>query len=321
MIRPRIPADPSKFLAARSLYDGWNDPNAIGAASGASAAAPTSSDINATPGYGAGGNLGTVDLSSLITQDPFYRQQNLDLDAGGIADAAQRAANIRATLVNWGIIPDLSKSASELGLSDKVLGYLKSDVDPMTQELARKNNEQGLSVSAQLDKNNTDNIRNIRNALAARGMYQSGELGHGLTENEQNYKIARTEGERQALGALSEAVGSFLTSEQERSRQRGEYAMDAASRAAELAGSGEYGGYYGPSGGNTSSPAPAQNQIGWDASLGTPIAGPGLPAGTYTVNGQAWTYDPSSGWRLANQASSPRPYTSTSGLLSGRSSA
>lgn len=249
---------------------------------------------------------GGIDFQSMINSDPFYLQAKADMSAQGVADAASRAAAIKRTLIDWGVIPDVKAAADKLGLSSTALGYFNTDVDERTRQLAAENEAQGLSMHSRLGKANTDNVRAIRNALAARGMYQSGELGYGLTENAQQYKQASTDAEKQVLGNLEEVSGRFVQSERERTRAVAEAMMAAAQRAAMMAGSmgGQTTpGMTTPTGGQTTAGAPltgnanpGPGQIGWNEQTRTPAAGQDLPAGTYFVNGEYWQYDPTRGW-------------------------
>lgn len=191
-----------------------------------------SSDTAAT-----GGGSKPVDFRTLIESDPFYQQTKADLSAQGISDAAQRAQAIKRTLIDWGVIPDTSAVADQLGLSADALGYLKSDVDPRTAEFAAQNEAQGLSRHARLEKANQANIDAIRNQLAARGMYQSGELGYGLTENAQQYKQAATDAEKNVLGTIEDISNRFASSDQQRKRDLANAGVDAAGRVQTATGS------------------------------------------------------------------------------------
>lgn len=278
--------------SAQNIFSNWQSMMGLGGAGGTG------------DGSGSGGS-GPIDFRALIENDPFYRQAKADMSAQGVEDAASRAQAIKRTLIDWGMIPDFKQAADKLGLSQTALGFINSDLDPRAQELAAQNEKEGLSMHSRLEKSNTDNIAAIRNALAARGMYQSGELGHGLTENAQQYKQASTDAEKQVLGNLEEVSGRYVQAERDRQRQLAEAMMAAAQRAALTAGStgsgtgtstGGNGTSTGGNGTQTGTTNPGPGQIGWDPVTRTPSAGTGLAAGTYTVNGEQWTYDPTRGW-------------------------
>lgn len=185
---------------------------------------------------------GSFDYRAMIESDPYYLQAKADMSAQGISDASQRAAALKRALADWGVIPDFAAAGDKMGLSSTALGFLGTDIDDRTRRLAAENEAQGLSMHSRLGKANTDNISAIRNALAARGMYESGELGYGLTENAQSYKQASTDAERQVLGTIEEVSGRFVQSERERTRAVADAMMAAAQRAAMLSGSSDFGG-------------------------------------------------------------------------------
>ena len=172
----------------------------------------------------------TTDLRSLILNDPLFKQAQGDLSAQGVSDASQRAAAIRRLLIDYGLVPDFAKAGANLGLSGAALGFANSDVDALTRELAAKNTAAGLSTKAKLDAANQNNITAIRNALAARGMYQSGELGYGLGENEKQYQQASTDAEKQVLGGIEQAASGYTNAERARQRDLAQYMKDAGDR-------------------------------------------------------------------------------------------
>ena len=204
------------------IFTNWQ--TLMGGGSVAPAAASGAAGSGTTPAQPA------VDYRKLIEDDPYYKQSQADLSAEGIADATQRALAIKKTLIDWGVLPDSSKAADELGLSQDALGYLKSDVDPRTGQFAAQNEAEGLSRHARLAKANQTNVDAIRNQLAARGMYQSGELPFGLEKNAQDYKSASTDAERQVLDTINEIATRFTSGEAGRRRSLTQAQTDAAER-------------------------------------------------------------------------------------------
>lgn len=202
-----------------------------------------------------GGNQPGYNYTDLINQDALFGQQRTDLAAESAADAANRAAAIQRALIQWGVVPDFQAEAGKLGLSPQSLSFLQSDINPGTKELADKNTAEGLSIFARLQKQHKDQIRAIKNALAARGMAKSGEAGYQTGEEEQQYKQQLTDSEQQLLQYITGAIAAFTGAERERNRTLSQYMMDAAGRQANLlgdagsgsSGSGSGGGSGGPS--------------------------------------------------------------------------
>lgn len=178
-----------------------------------------------------------VDYKSLIENDPFYQQAKADYTATGISNAAQRGQAIKKVFIDWGVLPDFTKTAAELGISQDAYDWLKADLaDPNTAQYAATNEAQGLSRHARLDKANTQNIDSIRNALAARGMYQSGELGYGLTENAQQYKQASTDALSNILGTVQDVSNRYAAADQQGRRDLASAGVDAAGRVKDQVG-------------------------------------------------------------------------------------
>jgi hypothetical protein len=203
------------------------------------APAPTSSG-----GSGGGGGGGPVDFGSMIAGDPLLGQGRTDLAAESAADSANRAASVQRALIQYGLVPDFGASATSLGLDPTSLGYLQSDITPGTKTLAEKNTSEGLSIYARLQKVHKDQIRAIKNALAARGMAASGAMGYQLGEEALQYKQQLTDSEQQLLQYIMGAISAFTGAERGRQRTLAQYMMDAAQRQA-----GMYGDAGGGSGG------------------------------------------------------------------------
>lgn len=160
----------------------------------------------------------TPDFQSILRDDPIFSQFRADLSAQGISDAAQRAAATQRALVQFGVVPDFEQAGGQLGLSDQQLSFLRQDVTPQTRALAEESTEEGLSVQARINEQNERNVRQIRNALAARGLLRSGELGHQLGEAQQAFTRAQFDARSQLLDYLGGVQSAFA--EAERMRQR-----------------------------------------------------------------------------------------------------
>src|SRR5262245_31448631 len=109
-------------------------------------------------------------MRQAILTDPLYTQALSDAETQGIADKAQRDAAIQRYYIMYGGHPDLT-----------ALGFDVSGViDPTTQALADAATKSGISTTARLGAQNDTAIASIRNALAARGLGHSGEMGTQL---------------------------------------------------------------------------------------------------------------------------------------------
>lgn len=159
----------------------------------------------------------TPDFESILANDPIFTQFQADLSAQGISDAAQRAAATQRALVQFGAVPNFA--GGNLGLSDQQLSFLQQDVTPRVRELAETSTEEGLSIQARINEQNERNVRQIRNALAARGLLRSGELGHQLGEAQQAFTRAQFDARSQLLDYLSGVQAAFAESERMRQRE------------------------------------------------------------------------------------------------------
>jgi hypothetical protein len=180
-------------------------------------------DISAqTQTGGAGGLPGMPDFASLIANDPLFKQSQADMAAMNIQDEASRNAAINRAVIQFGATPDFGKAQQSLGLD---LGAI---LNPETAGLASQNQ---FSTQAQLNKANTDGIRQIRRSLAARGGLQSGELGYQLNENQTRYGQAQNDATQKLLdyiGGVQSAYTSYQRQQEELQRQA---ALEAAQRA------------------------------------------------------------------------------------------
>ena len=191
---------------------------------------------------GSSGRYGGVDWKSILANDPFQRQLEADLSAESASDSANRKVAIDKALAQFGMVPDFLSQAGSLGLNPDTLKFLQSDVDQSTRDLANKNTQEGLSIYARLQKQNQDNIRNIKRALAARGMAASGESGHQLGEEALRFKQDMTDNEQKLLDYITGVVSAFTQAERGRTRDKANGLMSATERALQLYGMSGDGG-------------------------------------------------------------------------------
>ena len=127
------------------------------------------------PGSGRLPLPGMPDYKGLIEAQlaPF----KLELGAQGTADAATRAAQTQRAFTLFGQVPDPDQLGPGINPD-----FVRSDITPATRQLAQENTDAGLSIAARQAKAFKDQVRQIKNALAARGALRSGEAGHQLQE-------------------------------------------------------------------------------------------------------------------------------------------
>ena len=215
-------------------------------------------------GYGTAGAQGPGATSlpgwqDFLNNDPFWRQFNQDLNAQGIADEAAAKAATQRAIIGFGEAPaDLT-------------GQAASWIDQTTRDLAAQNTAAGLSQKARIDKFNTDQIRQIRNALAARGGLRSGEFGYQLKENQGAYERAQYDS-RQALTDTMMGIQAGLAAAQRQAAMARAQALGSVvNNYYGGGGGGGTGGTGGGGGGTPSAPVatpPASGQ--YSAQYGTP---------------------------------------------------
>lgn len=170
----------------------------------------------------------TPDYKSLIANDPGLLMAEADLQASGVANIADRNAVFQRNVIDYGQLPDLTKAASALGLSPAALQGI---LGGQTGHLAQENTQAGTSILARLNSMNSKTIQQIKNALAARGMYRSGETGYQLGQQSQAYTNSQSDATKQLLDSLSSAQGQYVSAEQQRQIALAQAASDAANRA------------------------------------------------------------------------------------------
>lgn len=168
------------------------------------------------------------DYKSLIGSDPIFGQLKMDLSAGGIADAAARAAATARAVTQFGIVPDFNQ------LSGLNQGFLNADITPEARMLAQRNTEAGLSISARQQKQLRDNIRLIKNQLAARGALRSGEAGHQLGEAQQDFDRQSFDSTQELMDYIAGVQAGFAQAERARQAQLSQGAQQAAVTQAQL---------------------------------------------------------------------------------------
>jgi hypothetical protein len=199
---------PLSFSAATPVY-GMNMP--------ADPGAPVTS-------YG-GITLPGLDYKPLIESDPFFLQATGDLTKQGIQSAAQRALARQRALIQFGSIPDFGAAGMDLGL---VGGDIQADITPETVTAAAANNEAGLSTTARIGKAHSDAVRQIQNALTARGLARSGETGYQLDQENQNYAIGTNDATGKLLDYLAGVQAAFTQGEADRANAKNAAAAQSA---------------------------------------------------------------------------------------------
>jgi hypothetical protein len=178
---------------------------------------------------GGGGGLApalpaTPDYAALISGDPYYAQAKLDFGAQGVSDASQRAALTQRGLTQFGQVPDFNGLA---GLNQE---WLNTDVTPEARQLAQRNTDAGLSIVARQDKMFKDQLRQIKNSLAARGALRSGESGFQLQEAQLGRDQARFDTTAELVEFLSGLQAGFAERQRVARQQLGQTAIDAEGR-------------------------------------------------------------------------------------------
>jgi hypothetical protein len=178
-----------------------------------------------TPGY-------DPDYEALIQGDSIFQQTRGDLAAQGIADAAQRKANVNRALINFGEVPDLAESIRGLGLdpNSPMFKMLFADVDQTTRRGAQDMTDAGFSTTAQLGKVHSANMEDLLSKLAARGSVRSGATGVGTGLEGERYGAAQFDARRNLLDYLTGLQSAFSDAERGRQGQLTTALTDATGR-------------------------------------------------------------------------------------------
>jgi len=180
----------------------------------------------AAGGFQANTPAGYGNYASIIANDPFYQQTLADLSAQGIADQAGADAAMMRALIQFGEVPALE--GLDLGLAGKNYAKISESARP----LAAANTAEGLSIAARMQKQLNNNIRAIKNALAARGALMSGETGYQLGEEAQRYKQSQYDARTQLVDLLAGINAGLAAAARARAAQQAQAAEGAWGRGA-----------------------------------------------------------------------------------------
>ncbi len=235
----------------------------LGASVGGPVASGSSSGTFGPPYTGTPGLVAVVpeqpsaftlpDFTSLINNDPLYRQSLGDLGASHTANLAALTKGLQQAIIAYGQVPDQA-ALGQLGLPSGALAGL----DAQTTALADQNTQNGLSTVARLNQAYTQGKSQLLRALAARGVLNSGESGYQLNQLQTQRNQAGYDATQSLLGLLGSEFGQYSGSEQQLTAQEQAAAEAAANRAAmqallaALANLGSGGG-----GNGSASPAPS----------------------------------------------------------------
>jgi len=221
----------------------------------------------------------TPDYAGLIASDPAYQQLQQSLNAAGVSNAAQRAAATQRALIQFGLVPDLTK----LGLPGDAQNFLSQDVTPDVSALAQQNTANGLSTEARLQQAHQQNVLKLQNQLAARGALSSGEANYQLGNEQTGYAQAQQDALSQLLDAISGYQNSYLQGQQ-----------TAASQLAQGLGTAEQTQLSLPQ----NQPTPAES-FQYNATTGKYVGANGDTYTPHAVNGGFVVVDDASGQAFA----------------------
>jgi hypothetical protein len=168
-----------------------------------------------TPGQQPGGAVANVgSYLNILNSDPILQQTLADLQAGGISDRSQADTLSQRALVQFGEVPALE------GLDAKLAGPDFARIAGMARPLAEANTQSGMSVVARMERLRKDNVRAIKNALAARGALRSGEAGYQLGEEQNRYQTAQYDSRAQLVDLLAGIEAGFANASRQRAGQQ-----------------------------------------------------------------------------------------------------
>lgn len=151
------------------------------------------------------------DYQSILNEDPAFMALKGSLSAQGVASAAQRRAGTNQDLIQFGSVPDFSSAAQKLGLSPEALQMLQQDIDPATAGLAAGNQ---FSTEHELQRQEDQAMRSLRNNLAARGGLSSGEDAYQSGNQEHNYEHAQQDALVSLLSHITGLQQNYTTQQQ-----------------------------------------------------------------------------------------------------------
>lgn len=115
----------------------------------------------------------------------------------------------------FGLVPDFNNVDTSLLGPD-----FQQDVTPETLGLAQQNTAAGLSTAARITQAHQDAIRQIKNALAARGALRSGEAGFQLGREQQNFTQGTYDANQKLLDYLAGVAQAYAEAERQRQNQQ-----------------------------------------------------------------------------------------------------
>jgi len=178
-------------------------------------------------------------------------------------------------MIQFGEVPNFAQSASDLGLGDS----FNTDINQSITDLANQNTQAGTSTYANLQTAYKNQVRGIKQYLAARGLLSSGETGYRLGNAQQSYNQGLYDDTNKLLSYLSGIQSSYNTAQQNEEQQQTSAANDAYSRAITAAQSGQALPPSNPNATDNSGPATSPNANSAMAqAIQRAIAGAALPA-------------------------------------------
>jgi hypothetical protein len=160
--------------------------------------APPGGGVSTTPvTAGQQPGMNTQSYMDILRNDPIYSQTLADLSAQGISDRSQADTLAQRALIQFGEVPPLE------GLDATLAGPDFARIAGLARPLAEQNTASGMSIVARMNKLQKDNLRSIKNVLAARGALRSGEAGYQLGEEQQRYSTAQYDARTQLVDLLA----------------------------------------------------------------------------------------------------------------------
>lgn len=184
-------------------------------------ATPATSPSSTPGGPVQPGQINTGSYLDLLRNDPILRQTMADLSAQGISDRSQADTLAQRALIQFGEVPTLE------GIDARLAGPEFARIAGMARPLAEQNTQSGLSIVARMEKLRKDNVRAIKNALAARGALRSGETGHQLGEEQQRYTQAQYDARSQLVDLLSGIEAGYANAQRQRAAAQAQAAQGA----------------------------------------------------------------------------------------------
>lgn len=166
-----------------------------------------------------------------INQDGIWQQLQAQLAAQAVANDTTRNQAITTGIGRSGYTIDPGV-LSQLGIDpgspsgQSILNTLQG-----ANPLAEANNRAGLSTKARYEQQNKEAIRNLMNALGARGLARSGQTGHELQQQDQTFRQQNADSLSSLIDYFSGAQSAYTQAEQGRQAQYNTGLHDAATRA------------------------------------------------------------------------------------------